>query len=94
MNRMRDWFGLPGIASSPNGVLLPSLGQAAIGPMIRVLDDLILDRRTPMTEIYAYADFCVECFKDSPHAQQIRAEFARMREGAAERRAGASARCA
>jgi len=55
-------------------------------PMMKVLEDLIRDPRTPEAEIYAYIDFCTDIFATSPHAKQARAAFALIRKGVVSRR--------
>ncbi len=54
--------------------------------MVRVIEDLLEDPRTPMAEIYAYIDFCMDLFATSPHARQVRATFTLLRNGARSRR--------
>jgi hypothetical protein len=60
--------------------------DAESAPMIRVLDDLLRDPRTPMVEVYAYIDFCVDLFSTSAKAKQMRVAFAQLRDNAQSRR--------
>jgi hypothetical protein len=71
-----------------NDEILSAAGlDADSAPMLKVLDDLLRDPRTPMAEIYAYIDFCMDAFATSPHARQARAAFTLLRNGAMSRRA-------
>jgi hypothetical protein len=60
--------------------------DAESAPMLNVLEDLVRDSRTPIDEIYAYIDFCMDAFATSPHARQIRAALTLVRNGVVSRR--------
>ena len=70
-----------------NADYLPATGaDAESAPMLNVLEDLVRDPRTPIDEIYAYIDFCMDAFATSPHARQIRAALTLVRNGVVSRR--------